>query len=334
MKPMVTVQVRYEQAVYGSFPFWDRGYAILAQSPGCRPEWVAELRAACQRFGDRPAGVTVVGGLFALGMASGPWMIVGVASPGSDDRGRPGALAFHALFVSPRDYRRAGCNPFALSSALRDDWTAATGRLPAGSLKVGYVSPPMGLIDPRASKVVAALTRGRRVAIEAAAPIDALAQQVWPALPDRVRRRATLATWAFGNGNRFDLVALPRLAGVERDASYVDPSALEHDEEAPATPGSGTRSLARVLSVAGCAAMAAGLLLGLRWHRGDAPSRARPDTSAPAPPLATPAPPDRSLPDRAAYPRESVDPDERRRVAEALLALADRFGVPVSPAVD
>jgi len=98
------VVIRYEQAVYGSFPFWDRGYAILAQSPGCRPEWVAELRAACQRFGDRPAGVSTVGGLFALRMSSGPWMIVGVGSPGSDDRGRPGALAFHALFVSPRDY--------------------------------------------------------------------------------------------------------------------------------------------------------------------------------------------------------------------------------------
>jgi hypothetical protein len=173
------------------------------------------------------------------------------------------------------------------------------------------------------------------VAIEAAAPIDALARQVWPALPDRVRRRATLATWAFGNGNRFDLVALPRLAGVERDASYVDPSALERDEEeAPAPPGSGTRSLARVLSVAGCSAMAAGLLLGLWWHRGDAPDRARPDTPAPAPPLATPDPPDRSPPDRAAYPREPVDPDERRRVAEALLALAERFGVPVGPASD
>src|SRR5439155_20432547 len=84
------VQVRYEQAVYGSFPFWDRGYAVLAHSPGCRPEWLAGLRAACQRFGERPMGVaeTAVRALFALRLASGPWMIVGVGSPGSDDRGR------------------------------------------------------------------------------------------------------------------------------------------------------------------------------------------------------------------------------------------------------
>ena len=35
---MPTVRVRFEQAVYGSFAFWDRGYALLAHSPGCRPE--------------------------------------------------------------------------------------------------------------------------------------------------------------------------------------------------------------------------------------------------------------------------------------------------------
>ena len=42
---MPTVRVRFEQAVYGSFPFWDRGYALLAHSPGCRPEWLAEFAA-------------------------------------------------------------------------------------------------------------------------------------------------------------------------------------------------------------------------------------------------------------------------------------------------
>ena len=69
-----SVTIRYEQAVYGSFPFWDKGYAVLAQSPGCRPEWLAELREACQRFGERPGGVAEaeVRGLFALRLASGP----------------------------------------------------------------------------------------------------------------------------------------------------------------------------------------------------------------------------------------------------------------------
>ena len=53
---MPTVRVRFEQAVYGSFAFWDRGYALLAHSPGCRPEWLADFLAACQRFGEPPGG--------------------------------------------------------------------------------------------------------------------------------------------------------------------------------------------------------------------------------------------------------------------------------------
>ena len=211
---------------------------MLAQSPGCRPEWLTELRDACQRFGERPGGVAEaeVRGLFALRLASGhgPWMIVGVGSPGSDDRGRPGALAFHALFLSPRDYRRLGCDPFALAAALRNDWTAATRNLPAGTWTITPSRPPNAPAHPHADRIAAALVRGRRVAIEAAAPIDALARQVWRALPARVRRRATVATWAFANGNRFDLVALPRLAGVALDASYLDLAALDVIEESPA----------------------------------------------------------------------------------------------------
>jgi hypothetical protein len=223
--------IRYEQAVYGSFAFWDRGYAVLAQSPGCRPEWLTELQRACQRFGERPAGVpeAAVRGLFARRLAEGrgPWMIVGVGSPGRDDRGRPGALVFHALFVDPRDYRRLGCDPFALAGALRRDWTAATAQLAAGTWPVAAAGAREDApADPRALSIAEALARGRRVALEAAAPIDALARQVWRALPARTRRRASVATWAFANGNRFDLVALPRLAAVELDASYLDAAAL------------------------------------------------------------------------------------------------------------
>ena len=50
--------------------------------------------------------------------------------------------------------------------------------------------------------------------MQSAGPIDAMARAVWRALPFRVRRRASVATWAFDNANRFDLVALPKLAGV------------------------------------------------------------------------------------------------------------------------
>ena len=55
--------------------------------------------------------------------------------------------------------------------------------------------------DPRLAQVVEALTRGRRVFIQSTEPIDGLAQSTWHALPRSVRRRATVATWAFDNAN-------------------------------------------------------------------------------------------------------------------------------------
>ena len=50
------MRIPFEQAVYGSFPFWNRGYGVLTHSQGCRPEWLAELRNVCQRYGEPPTG--------------------------------------------------------------------------------------------------------------------------------------------------------------------------------------------------------------------------------------------------------------------------------------
>jgi hypothetical protein len=229
--------IRYEQAVYGSFPFWDRGYAILARSPGCRDEWLADLKAACQRYGERPPGAAEAGGLMALRLPSGPWAIVRPSPQGTDDRGRPGALAFHALFVSGPDYRKAGAFPFAFAKFLRTDWTA-NASLDSGQFTLGPDEVGPAPADDRASRIAKALRRGRRVAIEADGPIDDLARSVWLALSPRRRARLSLASWTFGNGNRPDLAALPRLAGVALDSSYVDPLTLRHpaDDRVPAIP--------------------------------------------------------------------------------------------------
>jgi hypothetical protein len=228
------VNVRFEQAVYGSFPFWHRGYAVLAHSAGCRPEWLAELRTVCQRCGEPPQGAMVVDSLFATRLNCGPWMIVGVYPQGCDDQDRPGALAFHALFVGRWAYRWIGADPFVLTGALRRHWSAADRDRSLSAItwtiRGASTPPPCAPAwddDTRLTQIVAALTQGRRVVVQSSEPIDGLARSVWHALPRSVRHRATVATWAFDNANQFDLVGLPKLAGVALNASDLI-FALEH----------------------------------------------------------------------------------------------------------
>ncbi len=306
------MDILVEQVVYGSFPFWDRGYDVLARSPGCRPEWVADLLAACQKFGEAPSGVSPAACLFSVRLASGPWAIVGVGPQGSDDRGRPGALAFHALLVSGRDYRRAGSDPFPFAGALRRDWSAEDRSLDACFWTIEGPRTPGLPADPRAGRVAAALIRRRRVALESAGPIDSLAREVWASLPGSVRRRASVATWAFGNGNRFDLVAIPRLAGVALDGSYVDPASI--DSEPAAIPGRlplykewvGTTARARRgLAVGG---LTVAVAAGLAWW-----------ATGPREPAGTPAASGPAGDDLA------IGPEERARVVAGLEGLAARF---------
>lgn len=221
--------IRLEQAVYGSFPFWNRGYAVLAHSIGCRPEWLTALQTASQRYGERPIGVPEADGLFALRLKCSRWMIVGVSTQGCDDRDRPGALAFHGLFVDAWTYWRAGGNPFSFSGELRRTWTSAdvgatlpsSGRISSSPRAGEPNSSPCSGDRDRVSQTAAALSRGRRVVVHSAAPIDALARDVWHVLPRRVRCRASIATWAYDNANQFDLVALPKLAGITLDNSSL-----------------------------------------------------------------------------------------------------------------
>jgi hypothetical protein len=213
------VRIRFEQAVYGTFPFWNRGYSVLALSTGCRRDWLAEMRTVCQRYGEPSPGVTGADSFFALRLRCGPWMIAGAYPRGNDDHDRPGALAFHALFVSPWAYRRVGANPFVFDGVLRREWFPAD---QDRTLPAGFWTPHEPRIrvssdlddDPRLARILLALTQGRRVLVQSVKPIDGLARSIWCGLPIRVRRRATLATWAFDNANHFDLVALPKLSAV------------------------------------------------------------------------------------------------------------------------
>jgi hypothetical protein len=216
--------IRYEQAVYGSFPFWNRGYAMLARSEGCLPEWLDAMRHACQGFGERPAGVESFRSHFATPLGRAHWMIVQADSLGCDDQGRPGATAFHALFVTSWAYRRAGADPLAFVPAFRADWTAddqARPLLPGSMKAVRSREDPSAAVDPRVEPIAAALGRGRRAIVQSTTPADALVRAVWRRLSGRTRRKTSVATWAFGDANRFNLLASPRIGGLALDGSEL-----------------------------------------------------------------------------------------------------------------
>lgn len=206
----MNVRIRYEQAVYGSFPFWDRGYGLLGHSPGCRPEWLDWLRSISPRIGPPPAGASR-GGLHALRPDRATWAILGVFDQGADDHGRPGAVAFHALFLSRDDYHKLGADPFRLRERLRPDWGPDDRVLPAVvlDLEAPREDTREGPGDARAEALAQAIARGGRVTVSAQGPIDDLARDVWRALPRRRRRRATLSTWTNDRTIGRDLAAGP-----------------------------------------------------------------------------------------------------------------------------
>ncbi len=309
-------QFRYEHAIYGSFAFRPGGYGLLASSPGCRPEWLASFVSACQKFGE-PAGVaTFDRALFSLKLSpQGPWAIVGISPAGHDDRGRPGALGFHGLFVEDREFRKLGYDPFVMATELRFEWTEEP-----PSCRAGYYRPSATgsrtAGNSRPYKPINRLIAGRRVAIESAEPIEELAREIWLGLPEKIRKKASMATWAFSNANHFDLVAVPRLEAIEWDASYA-----ELPEQATSIRAALPWRKIAYLVAAVCVLMAS-ILLRMKAGSRDRPTPPRSQenfaTTAIAP-----------GPDRASYRDDSADPAEIRDVSQGLAEFAGRFGIPL-----
>ena len=98
----------------------------------------------------------------------------------------------------------------------------------------GALNPVEGT-DPRVQAIVAALSQRHRVVVPSAEPIEDLARAVWSKLPCWVRRRASVATWAFRNDNRFDLVALPQrpATSTTRRSSCWRPRAMTAEATRP-----------------------------------------------------------------------------------------------------
>lgn len=202
-----TIRIVCEQAVYGSFPFWDKGYAILAQSGGCRSEWLSDLIHLCQSLGQPPseAAPAVASFVFAHKLPSGPWVVGQASAQGCDDRGRPGAWAFHALFLSARDYRQCGGTPFVFLPLLRTTFDREI-QLDTLSATIAPALPTHESIDMQKQKW---LVRGRKIRILAEQSIDVPLSRFWHGLPASKRARLSITSWAFRTDCDFDVAALP-----------------------------------------------------------------------------------------------------------------------------
>ena len=310
--------VTFEQAVYGSFAFRGDGYAPLANSPGCRPDWLAAFHAACRLIGEKPAGAGDLSGMmFSMRTdPRGPGMIVGVSSPGSDDRGRPDALAFHALFVEGREFRKVGYDPFTLRNALRGDFGPETTLARAS---IAPERPDRIEEGDRALAVASALKRGRKVALASDAPIIDLARQVWRLLPGRVRKRCAVATWTFAESARFDFVGARTLTGWDLGGAYVDPFAARPRVKRPVRIG--------IIALGVAALVTYGIA---RWWNSREAVEVEPDST-----LSYGYRPKRNIdptpgPDRSAYAAEVTDSEERGEILKRLHRFCRDFRVPAT----
>jgi hypothetical protein len=183
-------------------------------------------------------------------------------------------------------------------------------------------------------RIAQALLRGRRVAVVTDRPIDDLAREVWDQLSPRQRARKSLATWAFGVENGFDLVGLPARPNVVIPEGYIDSSALVqasggrvcHVREDRKNPGQGahaTRSPIRAVALL-AAALGLSAVAGAWFAHSDRNFSTR-ELSHPEPP---------PLPVLPAKRTAGISPESRRDISSKLREMSRRFGVEADGTAD
>lgn len=215
-----------EQALYGSLN--SGGYRFLARSPGFLDDWLPEAERLCTRFGERPAGVACPACVFAQPFGKRHVAVIQAADQGTDDTGRPGALAFHLLVLRATDYRLLGGDPFLIAERFPPSWQNR-GELPTLYWPEEPLPPrtvrqvrqvlkrPDGPTFLGASQV---LIDGGRLVFERSHPDTELLRDLWLLLPVSTRSELWPASFAFGNTLRFHAVVVPRAVGDEY-ADYV-----------------------------------------------------------------------------------------------------------------
>jgi hypothetical protein len=214
-----------EQALYGSRDA--AGYRFLARSPGFRDDWLSEAERLCTDFGERPAGVECPGCVFALPFGPRHVAVVQASDRGTDDAGRPGALAFRILAVPRELYAGLGGDPFLIADAFPPP--DADGDLPA---LTWTANPPPRTVEalrkvldvPQSAVLLGgtqALLDGGRLVFERREPAENLVRSLWALLPTNSRCALWPATFVYANASRFDVAVVPR-SDDPALATYVD----------------------------------------------------------------------------------------------------------------
>ena len=204
------VTILFQQAIYGSFPFWDKGYAVLARSEGCHDDWVADFTRMCQSLGQPPseAHPLVDHLILAKKLPSGPWVIAMGSAQGSDDRGRPGAWAFHGIFLSGREYRRAGASPFRFKENFIRDFHSGM-QLKAGVIHLSKMDDQVidvPMLNPFWGQLLA---KGCKLRLLTDDPLELQSlESIWNQGSSKSRTKRSITTWAFRPEVDFDLAGV------------------------------------------------------------------------------------------------------------------------------
>ncbi|MFM7127736.1 MAG: hypothetical protein ACKO0V_00080 [bacterium] len=203
--------IECEQAIYGSFPFWDKGYALLAASDGCQKSWLDEFIRLCRSLGQPPgeASPEIDSLLFASPLSSGQWVVALGSAQGCDDRGRPGAWAFHALFLSRADYRRAGASPFAFETCFRKRFQK---EISLEKLAIEIATDKSHFVKSNSATIhrtiINTMKQSKRIRIlDENTSINSF-REFWCVLPEKIRLARSITTMSFRHHSDFDIAAM------------------------------------------------------------------------------------------------------------------------------
>jgi len=330
-----------EQAIYGTEG--PGGYQFLARSAGFQDDWLPVAQQLCTGFGERPAGVSCPGCVFARPFGRQQVAVVQVADQGRDDAGRPGALAFRLLILPRPLYITLGGDPFHIADQFEPPWDTR-GTLPVLEWPGPFTPPRREVAEiqkvlnvPYSATLlggVQALVDGGRLVFERTQPDPHLVRSLWALLPTSTRGELWPTSFAFSNAQGFDVLVVPRASGPdferyvhEEQAGDYPEGRYEHGLQQAAEAGqqreldalfgrrsrSQTLRLALGLLVVFLVAPVLGLMIGTQMQPPDTP---KPSATASRPEF----PPVEACPPLERW--------EREKLREALGRLCERYQLP------